>query len=96
LGAAGNRRRARARVYGRVQGVFFRESTRRRALELGLAGFALNRSDGSVEVLCEGAPDAVAELLTYLRVGPPHARVDRLESADEVPAGDLRGFQRLP
>jgi acylphosphatase len=69
-------------VHGRVQGVFFRESTRRQALGLGLSGHALNLSDGSVEVLARGANDALDQLEAWLHHGPSAARVERLEQLD--------------
>jgi len=78
-------------VAGRVQGVFFRASTRERALELGLAGHAENRSDGRVEVVASGDPAALDELEAWLRHGPPQARVEALER-EELPPQDLRGF----
>jgi len=85
-------RRVRARVHGRVQGVSFRDATRRRAQELGLAGSARNQPDGTVEIIAEGAADAVEALLDFARVGPPQARVERLEILEEACAGDLEGF----
>lgn len=63
------------RVEGRVQGVWFRESTRRQAERLGLTGHAINCADGSVEVLACGAPEAVEALARWLRQGPPLADV---------------------
>ncbi len=63
------------RVEGRVQGVWFRESTRQQALRLGLSGHAVNRSDGSVEVLACGDGAAVDTLVDWLHEGPPLARV---------------------
>lgn len=84
-------RRARVRVRGRVQGVFFRESTRRAALEAGVAGYVRNMPDGSVEAAFEGAPDAVGRLLAFACTGPPDAEVDEVEVADEPPEG-LSGF----
>ncbi len=80
-------RRARVRVRGRVQGVFFRESTRRAALEAGVAGYVRNLPDGSVEAAFEGPPDAVERLLAFARSGPPDAEVDEVEVADEPPEG---------
>ncbi len=68
------------RITGRVQGVFFRASTRRAAKDLKLTGFARNVADGSVEVLACGAPEAVARLSEWLHSGPPGARVDNVES----------------
>lgn len=69
----------RCRVTGRVQGVFFRDSTRRLALSLGLSGHALNRADGSVEVYACGDADALQVLRRWLHTGPDMAHVDSLE-----------------
>lgn len=62
-------------IEGRVQGVFFRESTRREAERLGLSGHALNLDDGRVEVLACGAEDGLAALEAWLWKGPPAADV---------------------
>ncbi len=67
---------ARFLVSGRVQGVFYRASTREQAQRLGLSGSARNLPDGRVEVVVEGAEDAVNVLEAWLRQGPPAARVD--------------------
>lgn len=83
--------RRRARVHGRVQGVFFRDSTRERARAHGVAGWARNMPDGSVEAVLEGEPEAVQRVVRFLRAGPPHARVERVELDEETPEG-LRGF----
>ena len=63
------------RVEGRVQGVWFRESTREQAERLGLTGHAINCADGSVEVLACGAPEALDTLARWLGEGPPMAEV---------------------
>ena len=65
----------RCLVCGHVQGVFFRASTRERALTLGVTGYARNLRDGRVEVLACGPADAVAALCGWLSEGPPGARV---------------------
>ena len=67
---------ARFLVSGKVQGVFFRASTRERALDLGLSGRATNLPDGRVEVIAAGNADAVDALATWLDEGPPAALVD--------------------
>lgn len=85
--------RVRLRIRGRVQGVWFRGATRRRAGELGLRGWARNLADGSVEVLAQGPPDAVEALVAWCAVGPDAARVDRVARADEAPADDLVDFR---
>ena len=78
-------------VRGRVQGVFFRASTRSRALELGLAGWVRNRPDGSVEAVFEGPPEAVEAMTAFCREGPECARVDHVEAQRQEPEG-LVGF----
>ena len=83
--------RRRAVAHGRVQGVFFRDSTRREAERRGVSGSARNTPDGTVEVVLEGSPDAVEAMLEYLRGGPGHAFVSRLDVACEEPEG-LSGF----
>ena len=80
---------ARFFVEGRVQGVFFRASAKQQAQALGVRGYARNLHDGRVEVLAVGDVQAVERLEEWLKHGPPHARVDRLEriEADEGEAG---------
>ena len=79
-------------MHGRVQGVWFRDSTRREAQRLGITGHAINLPDGSVEVLARGASDALAELEDWLRRGPPLALVDKVESrsVEDVEVGPFR------
>ncbi len=84
--------RYRVVVTGTVQGVWFRESCRNEAERLGLAGWVRNRYDGAVEVEAEGPEDAVAQLVTWCRVGPPAAEVDGIE-LDELPITGSRGFR---
>jgi acylphosphatase len=69
------------RVEGRVQGVWFRESTREQADRLGITGYAINCPDGSVEVLACGKPGNLDTLGEWLRHGPPMARVRSVSSA---------------
>ena len=77
----------RATVRGRVQGVFFREATRARALELGALGWVRNAGDSSVLVHAEGAEVAVEALLAFLREGPPGAEVEAVEVERLKPEG---------
>ena len=85
--------RSRIVVEGRVQGVFFRESTRRVAEDLGLAGWVRNGRDGqSVEAVFEGAPADVAQAIAWARSGPPAAIVTSLVETAEEPEG-LAGFE---
>jgi len=70
---------ARFFVSGRVQGVGFRASTRHRALELGLTGYARNLADGRVEAFVQGASKDIETFAKWLQVGPPLARVDDVQ-----------------
>ena len=72
----------RCRVEGLVQGVFFRASTRARAQQLGVTGWAKNLPDGSVEVLACGAEAAVTQLCEWLWEGPPQSRVTAVNCVD--------------
>lgn len=83
---------AKFMVSGKVQGVFYRASTREQALVLGLAGHAKNRSDGSVEVLACGSPSALDLLEGWLRQGPPMAVVETV-SREDLPERQLLGFR---
>jgi acylphosphatase len=80
--------RLRVRVRGRVQGVWFRESTRREAERLGVRGWVRNCPDGSVEAVLEGPHAIVRELETWLHHGPSGARVVDVQSAEEPAAGE--------
>jgi DNA ligase D-like protein (predicted 3'-phosphoesterase) len=77
----------RAAVHGEVQGVGFRDATVRRARALDVAGWVRNGEHGTVEVHAEGARQAVDELLAFLRVGPPLARVSAVEAAQVTVEG---------
>jgi acylphosphatase len=69
----------RFRITGKVQGVYFRHSTRVQAQRLRLCGYARNLPDGSVEVMAQGADAAVEELRQWLHRGPKHARVEGVQ-----------------
>ena len=68
------------KVYGKVQGVWYRASTCNKARELGLFGIVRNEADGTVYIEVEGPEAAVEELINWCRQGPPHAIVERLET----------------
>jgi acylphosphatase len=87
-----DRVRRRVVVHGRVQGVFFRDSARERARAHGVDGWVTNRSDGAVEAVLEGEPDAVERVVRFLRTGPDQAEVQDIEVSDEPPEG-LSGFE---
>ncbi|WP_049621847.1 acylphosphatase [Frateuria defendens] len=86
---------ARFTVEGRVQGVFFRASTRTQALALGLAGYAKNLVDGGVEVLASGDPAALDALERWLQRGPPSARVASVRREDLPERDAPPGFHAL-
>jgi len=81
----------RCHVAGRVQGVFFRASTREQALNLGIEGYAHNLPDGRVEVLACGTVRAVDRLRDWLRQGPPSALVTGV-ACESVADQDVSGF----
>ena len=73
------------KIIGRVQGVFFRDSTQRKATGLGLTGSAINLADGTVRVIAQGNESEINALLNWLQVGPEMSVVERV---DEVDIGD--------
>jgi acylphosphatase len=81
-------------VHGQVQGVYFRDSVRRLARELGVSGWIRNRPDGAVEAALEGTPDAVERIIEWSHQGPLGARVDQVEVYEEQPSGET-GFRVL-
>ena len=83
--------RKRVVAHGRVQGVFFRDSTRQRADAADVAGWITNRPDGTVEAVFEGDASAVDKLVAWMGEGPRGAEVERTEVNEEEPEG-LRGF----
>lgn len=81
----------RFRISGRVQGVWFRDSTRREAERLGITGHAINLDNGDVEVLACGPREALDALSAWLHRGPPLAQVSALEQSP-AEIKDLPGF----
>ena len=79
--------RRRVVVYGRVQGVFFRDSTRRLAVQHGLAGWVRNRPEGAVEAVFEGELFAVERLVEFCRRGPAEPRSSESRSPRSSPNG---------
>ena len=79
-------------VHGKVQGVFYRDSTREAAENEGVSGWAANRDDGAVEVVLEGTPDAVEYVIGFCRTGPMSADVTSVDVTEEEPEG-LSGFE---
>ncbi len=85
--------RARVRVSGSVQGVFFRDSTREKAESLALTGWVRNLPDGNVEAVFEGPSAKVREMVEWCEAGPPHAEVENVEVNHEPPENDLSAFE---
>jgi len=85
--------RAHLIIEGRVQGVFFRDSTRREATELGLCGWVKNRFDGNVEVVAEGPKEKVETLIAWCHHGPPIARVTKVHEIREDYTGEFDSFR---
>jgi len=73
------KRRVHVLVYGRVQGVFFRDFTRRQAHRFGVKGWVRNLMDGSVEIMAEGDEENLKLFLDEVRKGPPLAVVEKLD-----------------
>ncbi len=82
-------------IFGRVQGVFYRNWTVQNARELGLAGWVRNRLDGSVEAVVEGLGEAVERFIALAHKGPPAAQVARVEVI-EVAMEGLASFEKRP
>lgn len=85
--------RLSAIIHGRVQGVFFRDFTRRQAWALGLMGYVRNLPDGTVEAVAEGPRDALDKLLERLEAGPSGARVDKVDFRWEEHSGEFDLFE---
>ena len=83
--------RRRLIVHGRVQGVGFRWAIARAAESRGVAGWAQNRADGTVEAVLEGEPEAVESVVRVSKEGPRGAQVERVDVVEEEPEA-LRGF----
>jgi acylphosphatase len=81
-------------IVGRVQGVGFRYAMMRKAADLGICGWVRNRSDGAVEAVVQGSPDAVARMMAWARHGPRAAEVERVEV--EPGEGEFDRFEMRP
>ncbi len=79
-------------ISGKVQGVFFRSSTKDRADELGITGWVRNLADGRVEAVFEGEEENVEKMVEWCRKGPEYARVNDVEVISEQYKGEFEGF----
>ena len=89
-------KRVHLTISGRVQGVYFRQSTRREAVACGISGWVRNRNDGTVEIVAEGPSEALEKLIAWCAIGPEMAIVDSVERIDEESAGIPEGFDVRP
>jgi len=85
--------RAHLIIEGRVQGVWFRDSTRNEATRLNLTGWVKNRFDGSVELVAEGSREEVKKLIEWCHHGPPGARVTMVHEIKEDYTGEFDSFR---
>ena len=79
-------------VSGRVQGVFFRANTSKKANEMGLKGYVKNMPDGNVEVVAQGSEEKVGELIAFLKKGPGLAKVEEVKIMNKEPE-NFNGFE---
>ncbi|RLF27691.1 MAG: acylphosphatase [Thermoplasmata archaeon] len=86
------RKRAHVLISGRVQGVWFRGSTKDKAEQLGLHGWVKNTNDGKVEAVFEGEENAINEMIKWCHHGPPLAKVENVEINWEEPKNIEEGF----
>lgn len=85
------------RIVGGVQGVFFRESMRAQAADLGVSGWVRNRREGWLEAVCHGDQQAVEELMKWANRGPPSASVEHVDVAElEDQSAKYSGFEVRP
>jgi len=85
--------RVRLIIEGRVQGVWFRDSTRRVANSLGVRGWVRNLPDGNVEVVAEGPEEQVRQLVEWCHKGPTHAHVTNVRQFPEEYKGEFKDFE---
>jgi acylphosphatase len=89
-----NKKRVAMRVYGKVQGVFFRASTQEKAEELGLTGFVKNEKDGSVYLEAEGDLAGLSKLEQWVQKGPEKAQVEKVEIEEKDSLSGFKGFEQ--
>ena len=81
------------KVYGKVQGVFFRQTTIAKAKELNVAGYTLNAKDGTVEIMAQGTGENIDALIAWCHHGPERARVDKVEVKEVEEKTSFRSFE---
>lgn len=88
-----NKIRANIAVKGKVQGVYFRQNAQRICNEYGVTGWVHNVEDGSVEAILEGNKNSVEDAISWFRVGPPNAHVERVELSYDRYSGEFQDFK---
>ncbi len=83
------------KIYGRVQGVHFRESMKAEAKRVGVSGWVRNRKDGTVEALVQGEDSLVESMIAWAKQGPARATVERVEISEASTEGIVASFERL-
>ncbi|HDH91337.1 MAG TPA: acylphosphatase [Candidatus Aenigmarchaeota archaeon] len=86
-------KRVRVKIFGRVQGVFFRYNTRKIAERLGVKGWIRNCEDGSVEAVFEGEDKAVDKIIKWCHKGPSLAKVEKVDVEEEIYRGEFKDFR---
>ena len=79
-------------VSGRVQGVFFRQSTREKAMALQINGYVSNKRDGTVQIIASGTEDQLKKLIDWCHEGPPHAKVEDV-TVEQIPPREFKDFR---
>ena len=79
-------------ISGRVQGVWFRATTKQKAEQLGLTGWVRNTTDRNVEAVFEGEENLIQEMLDWCRHGPSSAKVENVEVEKQIPSNGFDGF----
>ncbi|HZA42798.1 MAG TPA: acylphosphatase [Nitrososphaeraceae archaeon] len=88
-----NKIRANIVVKGKVQGVYFRQNAHRICNEYGVTGWVRNVGDGSVEAILEGNKNSVEDAISWFRVGPLNAHVERVELSYDRYSGEFQDFK---
>ena len=79
-------------IHGKVQGVFYRDNTQKKASELGLKGFVKNLPGGSVEIVAEGPENKLNELIEFCKNNPGYSNVDKVDVKEEKATNEFDGF----
>lgn len=85
-------KRAELKIYGKVQGVFFRDTSRIEAEKLGLTGWVRNEADGTVQIVTEGEDKNLNSMIEWCKYGPDHAEVEKVDIVWKKTTGEFRGF----